>query len=180
MVRNIPGEIKHHGQSLNREQVAALMAESYGWIAADGDELRGTVLGSKFGVTDINGEPRNYPIVVVLMDEGKEIVDREDAKLKHDVIAVHCFHSSLVGEMKVHRPEPGDRIFVKRIGERGEAKRRGWNAPVVWAVAVTKPDGKAASIWDTFSEQVSSPSPAMAAPSRATAAQSQFDDEPPF
>ena len=163
-----PGEVRHHGHKLDDEQIAALMAEAIGWRPADGDELRGTVLGTKIASTDINGTPRDYPLVVVLMDEGKEIPDENG--VAHDVIGIHCFHASLVGEMKAKRPQRGDRIYVKRIGEKGEAKRKGWNAPIVFAVAVTKPDGKQTDVWDTFANQSSPPSPAQA----------EFDDEPPF
>ena len=141
-----PGTVIHHGQEINDEQCAALMADALGWNPDDGDELRGTVLGAKIGFSDV--ADRDYPIVFILLDEGKELVDPDGTP--HDVMAVHCFQASLVQEMRSQRPMRGDRIYVKRIGERGEPKRRGFNAPIIFAVAVTKPGGQPRDIWGQF------------------------------
>jgi hypothetical protein len=170
MVKATPptGTVKHHGHILSDEGIAALMGESHGWNPQDGDELRGTVLGAKLGYSDIS--EKEYPIVFVLLDEGKEMFNPDGTAV--DVIAVHCFQASLLSEMRSQRPERGDRIYIKRIGERGEPKRKGYNAPIVFVVSVTKPAGKSSSIWETFGPQQPSTVPA--------GQQSSFDDEPPF
>jgi hypothetical protein len=167
MARNTPpGTVMHHGKPLSSEGIAALMAESMGWNPQDGDELRGKVLGAKMAYSDVS--EKDYPIVFVLLPEGELLKDEEGNG--HDIIAIHGFAKSLQDEMYSQRPEQGDDIYVKKIGERGKAKRKGWNAPVIFAVVVTKPSGKVASVWDNPRAAVA-PEPA---------AQGRFSDEPPF
>lgn len=109
--------------ALTPAQIAALTAEAQGWKPEDGDEVQGTVLAIKSGYSDVKSA--NYPIVFILPDNASEAV------------AVHCFQTVLENEVRQYRPLPGERIYVKRIGATGEAKK-GQSPTIKYAVYVQR------------------------------------------
>lgn len=111
---------------LSPAQIAALTADAKGWTPEDGDELEGTVLAIKSGYSDV--QDRNYPIVFILTDTG-------------ECVAVHAFQTVIENEMRQQRPMPGERIYVKRVGATGEAKKKGYSPVIKYAVHVARQDG---------------------------------------
>jgi len=89
---------------LQPSQIAAMVADAQGWKPEDGDEIEGTVLAIKQGISDVKQTHEGrYPIVFVMRDSG-------------EVVAVHCFQTVLYNEVVAARPKPGERIYIKRIG----------------------------------------------------------------
>jgi hypothetical protein len=147
-------DIIHNGEKLLPSGIAMLMAEATGWRPEQGSEVEGTVLGVKIGSSSFG----TYPIVFVLPDD-------------EDPIALHCFHTVLENEMRSQRPERGDRLYVKYLGPKDDWKGpKGFSAPELYAVLVTKPGAEARSAWDQLPSQTPAPDTASG----------QFNDEPNF
>ncbi len=66
----------------------------------DADVLIGEVIDIEVGQSDYG----QYPILVIRCDDGEEK-------------AVHGFHSVLVNELKKHRPNVGERVGIKYLGD---------------------------------------------------------------
>lgn len=133
---------------LKPEDIALLTASAKGWKPEPGDEIRGRVLAVKIGSSDVGvkqGEPlKEYPILFVM---------RDGATLDDFAVAVHAFHSILRNELMSQRPEFGDAVYIKALGDLGREAAKGMNAPEVYAVHVSKPSGApAASPWDLLSK----------------------------
>lgn len=147
--------IIHHGEKIGPEQIAALMAEASGWRPRDGEEIRGTVLGAKWGFSELRadrGGDGSYPIVVILLpeDETYQPIDDKGEPVgePNDVIAIHGMGTVIESEFFSLRPQPGESLYIKKIGKRGVAKRKGYDPPILWAVAVTSREGKPVDFWD--------------------------------
>jgi len=150
--------IKHHGQKIDAIQIAALMAEATGWTPQDGDEIEGTVLGAKWGFSEVSN--REYPIVVLLLDDGVLYQKPDSEDPPNDVVAIHALQTVIESEMFSQRPQPGERLYVKKIGKRGVAKRKGWDPPVAWAVAVPSRDvDTGQAFWDSHKSRRASTAP---------------------
>ena len=153
--------IKHHGAKIDAAQIAALMAEGTGWMPQDGDEIEGTVLGAKWGYSDV--AEREYPIVFILLDEGNFYQQPDDDREPNDVVAIHGLQTVLESEMFSLRPQPGERLYVKKLGKRGKAKRKGWDPPVAWAVTVPSRDADSGqAFWDGHKGRRASTAPPRA------------------
>jgi hypothetical protein len=140
-------QIIHHGEKLDAVQIAALMADATGWVPADGDEIEGTVLGAKWGYSDVS--ERQYPIVFLLLDEGETYQRPDDDRPPSDVVAIHALQTVIESEMFSLRPQPGERLYVKKIGARGQAKRKGYSPTVAYAVTVpSRTADDSAAFWD--------------------------------
>jgi hypothetical protein len=108
--------------NLSAAEIAAMIGDAEGWKPEDGDEVQGTVLAIRAGMSDKRvGRDPQYPIVFVVQNGDNKVV------------AVHCFQTILENEMRSIRPMPGEEIYIKRIGE-GKAKP-GQNAAIRYAVA---------------------------------------------
>lgn len=152
------GQVRQNGQVLSFTEIAALIGESEGWRPEIGDEVQGTVLGVKITHSDVSD--REYPIVFILRPD-------------NNVTAIHCFQTTLFNEVVSQRPELGDLFYAKRLPD-GEATRKGWNAPIRYAVGVQKPEGATASVWDRLGGPITAAS--EAAPE---APSGQFNDPMP-
>lgn len=127
-------------EKLTDIDLALLTATAQGWRPEPGDEIRGRVLAVKIGTSDVGGIVREYPIVFILPD---------GADGDTSAIAVHAFHAVLLNELRSARPEFGDKIFIRSLGDLGREAPKGMNAPEVYAVHVTKPKGAdKTSPWD--------------------------------
>jgi len=148
-------DVKHRGKKLQPSGIAALMSEAPGWRPEKGDEIEGTVLGVKMTTSTFG----TYPIVFVIGSDDEPV-------------ALHCFHTVLQNEMVTQRPERGDAIYVKYLGPKDDySGPKGYSAPELYAVLVTKPGADARSVWDTVPAQ---------RPSNEPTGPNQFTDEPPF
>jgi hypothetical protein len=149
-------DIRREGKKLLPSEIALLQAEAEGWRPEKGEQIDGVVLGVKVG-TSTFGE---YPIVFILTKDGNPV-------------AVHAFHTTLQNELISSRPERGDAIFVAYLGPKENWEGpKGYDPPEIYAVAVTKPDGKPADPWARFA-------PAPTTPPSA-AKDSEFSDPAPF
>ncbi len=164
-------DIIHHGEKLDSIQIAGLMAEATGWAPQDGDSIEGTVLGAKWGFSDVSD--RQYPIVFILLDEGEFYQQPDSDREPNDVVAIHALQTVIETEMFSLRPQPGERLYVKKIGKRGKAKRKGWDPPVAWAVTVpSRSTEDAGAFWDQHKSRRASTVP-------PEAQEGQFDDPMP-
>lgn len=110
-------------ENLTEQDFAAISATAQGWRPQVGSELSGRVVGASIG-SGVIGDP--YPIVFVLPD---------DATNSIDAVAVHCFHTVLKNKMMELKPDVGDRIYIRYMGDLGrEAKTKGMSAPHIYAV----------------------------------------------
>lgn len=124
--------------TLTPQDIAILSVEAEGWRPEVGSTLDGVILAIEIGTSEIDGKSRAYPIVIVLPTNGPRAV------------AIHAFHMTLMARFAASRPEPGDRLFLKFMGDMGrEARIKGQSAPMLYALHVTKanPD-TAKSPWD--------------------------------
>lgn len=71
-----------------------------GWRPAPGDTLSGRVVDT---YSSGEGEYGEYPIVEVVTSEG-------------DIVALHCFHTTLRSAVDRRKPKVGDRIGVRYDG----------------------------------------------------------------
>lgn len=125
--------------------VALYTASAEGWRPQVGDEIRGRVLAVKRGTSVIDNVARTYPIVFVL---------RDGATIDDTAVAIHAFHSVLMNEFMSQRPEFGDRLFVRSLGDMGRVAPKGQDPAQIYAVHVTKPKGSiSASLWDVLSNE---------------------------
>lgn len=123
--------------------IALLTATAKGWRPEPGSEVRGRVLAVKIGTSEIDGTAREYPIVFILPD---------GATIDTDAIAVHAFHAVLLNELRSARPEFGDQIYIRALGDLGREAPKGRDPSQIYAVHVTKPKGSAtANPWDMLS-----------------------------
>lgn len=136
-----------------------------GWRPEEGDTIIGTVTDIGIGSSAYGG---TYPIVTVeVQDTGKEV-------------AVHCFHAALRSRMLELRPEVGERIGVKYVGQEPHKTQPGKTV----AKYIVKIDGRgAANVWgnlaaDTPRSDVPEPAPEEFTPARTTTVAD--DDDIPF
>jgi len=107
------------------------------WIAVEaGDEI----VGKLVDVTEAWSDQRNngsfYPLLTIDATEATGYDSPGELK-------VHCFGAVLFNEVMRHEPEIGERVRITYKGT-GEAKRKGYNAPELYAVRVEgRTDGAA-------------------------------------
>lgn len=136
--RNPPAVITF--DTLTPKDVAVLSAEAQGWRPEVADEIEGRVLDVTIGESKIiEGEKvriTRYPIVFVLRDGARE---------GEPAVALHCFHAISQNKVISARPEFGDRIYCKYLGQsEGKDGRKGAHL-----YAMNFPDAKnVASVWD--------------------------------
>jgi hypothetical protein len=134
-------------EDLTDIDIALLCATAKGWRPEAGSEIRGRVLAVKIGTSEIDGTAREYPIVFILPD---------NADADTEAVAVHAFHAVLLNELRSARPEFGDRLFIRALGDLGREAPKGRDPSQIYAVHVTKPKGSlTANPWDMLNQRPS-------------------------
>jgi hypothetical protein len=81
-----------------------LAGNSEAWRPADNDDHPNPVVGTVVEVTTGTGDYGDYPLIFVQDEDGNEW-------------RVHCFGSVLQSRIAALKPEPGDEIGIKYLGE---------------------------------------------------------------
>jgi hypothetical protein len=120
---------KSHGREALRE------AHPDAWIAVEpGETLEGEIVDVTDAWSDVRQGGSLYPLITVRTDDGVEL-------------KVHCFGAVLYNEIMRYRPEIGERIEIRYLGQ-GKAKQRGMNPPELYRVRVPGRGRQAASTYD--------------------------------
>jgi hypothetical protein len=105
------------------------------WIAVElGDTLDGEVVDVTEAWSDVRQGGSFYPLLTVRTDDEIEL-------------KVHCFGAVLYSEIMRHRPEIGERIHIRYLGQ-GKAKQRGMNPPELYRVRLPGRRHQAATTYD--------------------------------
>ena len=123
-------EVKINGKVMDAVDLAELAEDADGWRPEAGDRVTGTVIQLTSGFSQYRGGDGTYPIVVLVNDSG--------------VIAIHAFHAILETRLIAARPQVGERLSVKYVGE-SENARKGQNAARIYTV--TMPDRDSSDFW---------------------------------
>jgi hypothetical protein len=131
----------------------------------DPDLLVGTVADIDFGVSEYTDSGK-YPIIV--------IVDEKTNEEK----AVHAFHSVLANELKRQKPQIGERIGIKFLGEQPTKPGSKFKSYIGYRVKVERETST--FDWDKI-DAAPDPEPAAATPQEpVTVPAGAGDDDIPF
>lgn len=86
-----------------------------GWRPAEGEIVRGTVVGVDLGSRDHDYGGGRYPIVTLRLAPGFAATIKDGTTSEE--VALHAIHSQLAGKLAAIEPKIGDAIGVKYVGE---------------------------------------------------------------
>lgn len=86
-----------------------------GWRPAEGEIVRGTVVGVDLGSRDLDYGGGHYPIVTLRLASGFAATLKDGTTSEE--VALHAIHRQLAGKLAAIEPKVGDVIGVKYVGE---------------------------------------------------------------
>lgn len=135
-------------EALTDKDVAVLTSMAQGWRPEVGDEIEGRVLGAVVGTSE-NVEENDKGEKVVKITKYPILFILRDGSTGDDVaVALHCFHAVSQNKVVSARPEYGDRVYVRYLGQ-AEAKSKQRAGAHLYAIHFPG-KGATESVWDTF------------------------------